>query len=276
MPTQRLPTGIDMYYEVHGTGEPLVLVPSTAFAADVWMPEQVPVLSKSLQVIIFDPRGVGRTTHAGGVYTIEQQACDVYCLLEHLEIESAHVLGHSMGGRVALELALDFPSRVKSRIMAASGSGASTRPGARCVPGVAYSWIVGLREHDPETSHRHSFMETNNWFTEDFRQAHPEKVRAFADLALLRHAEWPEEVRIIMGRDSWEANHRLGDLAVPTLVLIGDRDTGNSNHWAQADELTARIAGAERRNLKGQSHGFFWQVPEETNAVILDWVSRHT
>src|SRR5207247_6326326 len=101
MRTQLLPTGIEMYYEVHGSGEPLVLIPSTGFGCNVWHPYQVPALSASCQLIIFDPRGVGRTTHFKGIYTIEQQACDVACLLEHLGVEQAHVLGHSMGGRVA-------------------------------------------------------------------------------------------------------------------------------------------------------------------------------
>src|SRR5262249_3511317 len=121
MPTAYLPTGIDLYYESHGEGEPLVLIPSTAFPADVWLPDQVPALSRELRLILLDVRGVGRSTHYQGVYTIEQMACDVIALLDHLDVPAAHLLGHSMGGRIALEAALDWPGRVKSLIMAASG-----------------------------------------------------------------------------------------------------------------------------------------------------------
>ena len=56
MPVQHLPTGIDLYYESHGTGEPLVFIPATGFAGNVWLPDQMPELAESLQVIIFDPR----------------------------------------------------------------------------------------------------------------------------------------------------------------------------------------------------------------------------
>jgi pimeloyl-ACP methyl ester carboxylesterase len=58
----------------------------------------------------------------------------------------------------------------------------------------------------------------------------------------------------------------------PTLVLIGEADTVGSNHIAQSKVLADRIAGAQMKILQGQSHGFFWQAPEETNRVILDWI----
>jgi pimeloyl-ACP methyl ester carboxylesterase len=63
---------------------------------------------------------------------------------------------------------------------------------------------------------------------------------------------------------------------VPTLVLIGEGDTVGSNHIAQSKVLMERIPGAEMKVLKGQSHGFFWQAPEETNAVVLDWVKKRS
>jgi pimeloyl-ACP methyl ester carboxylesterase len=58
--------------------------------------------------------------------------------------------------------------------------------------------------------------------------------------------------------------------------VIGDQDTVGSNHVGQSQVLVQRIPGAEMKLLKGQSHGFFWQAPEETNAMILDWVKRHS
>jgi pimeloyl-ACP methyl ester carboxylesterase len=63
---------------------------------------------------------------------------------------------------------------------------------------------------------------------------------------------------------------------LPTLVLIGEADTVGSNHIAQARVLMERIRHAEMKVLKGQSHGFFWQAPDETNQVILDWVKAHS
>src|SRR5216684_6256128 len=107
MPNVKLPTGVDFYYESHGQGEPLILVPSTAYSGEVWKPSQMP-LAQSLNLILHDPRGCGRSVAAQSVYTIEQMAADIVALMDHLKISAAHLLGHSMGGRIALAAAQNF------------------------------------------------------------------------------------------------------------------------------------------------------------------------
>jgi pimeloyl-ACP methyl ester carboxylesterase len=251
-----------------------VLVPSTAFSGEVWKPSQLP-LAQSAQLILHDPRGCGRTTETQKVYTINQMTNDIVALLDHLKIASAHLVGHSMGGRIALELALNFPGRVKSLIMAASGSGQAARPGSDCIPGLPHWLVIRLVEKGFEKALREEFCDTSAFFTEDFRRQHPEKVEAFFQLAWATHAKLPEFIHLIIARHNWEATHRLGDVQCPTLVLIGDHDSGRSNHLAQAEALKTRIPKAELQVLKGQSHGFFWQVPELTNDVILTWVRKH-
>jgi len=275
MPNISLPTGVDLYYENHGSGEPLVLIPSTAFSAEVWKPYQVPGLSKTLNLIIHDPRGSGRSRARQQVYTINQMANDVVALLDYLEIGAAHVLGHSMGGRIGLEMALNFPGRVKSLIMAASGSGQAARPGPDCIPGLPHWLVIRLVEKGFEKALREEFCDTNAFFTDAFRKQHPDKVEQFFQLAWATHSKLSEYIHLIIARHNWEATHRLGDVRCPTLVLIGDNDSARSNHLAQAETLKNRIANAELHVLKGQSHGFFWQAPEETNQVILNWVKQH-
>jgi len=275
MPTANLPTGVDLYYESHGRGEPLFLVPSTAFSGDVWRPFQVPVLSQSLNVVIHDPRGCGRSTAARGVYTIDQMAGDVVTLMDHLGIRSAHVLGHSMGGRIALSVALNYPGRVKSLVMAASGSGPAARPGSDCIPGLPHRLVLELVQLGFEEYVRHEICNSDTFFTKDFRERHPERIQDFYRLAWATHAKLPEYVHLCIARHNWEGTHRLGDVKVPTLVVIGERDDIGSNHVSQADVLAKRIPGAELKVLRGQSHGFFWQAPEETNALILSWVKKH-
>jgi pimeloyl-ACP methyl ester carboxylesterase len=274
MPNVNLPTGANIYYEAYGQGEPLVLIPSTAFSCEVWKPSQM-ALAKSLQLIIHDPRGCGRTTQTQQVFTINQMANDVVALLDHLQIPAAHLCGHSMGGRIALEMALNFPRRVKSLIMAASGSGQAARPGPDCVPGLPHWLVIRLVEKGFEKALREEFCDTDAFFTKDFRDRHPERVEEFFKVAYATHARLPEYIHLIIARHNWEATHRLGDVNVPTLVLIGTHDSARSNHLAQAETLKNRIRDAELKVLDGQSHGFFWQAPEETNGVILDWVQRH-
>lgn len=275
MPHVKLPTGVDLYFETHGSGEPLVLVPSTAFSCEVWKPFQVPALSRELQLIIHDPRGTPRSRPTQKVYTINQMANDIVALLDHLKVPSAHLLGHSMGGRIALEMALNFPGRVKSLIMAASGSGQVPRPGADCIPGLPHWLVSGLVEKSFDDFLREEYCESDAFFTAEFREQHPKQIEEFFRLARATHAEVTDYIHLSIARHNWEATHRLGDVQCPTLVLIGNHDRARSNHLVQAEALRQRIPGAELHVLDGQSHGFFWQAPKETNRLILDWVRRH-
>ncbi|HTM07702.1 MAG TPA: alpha/beta hydrolase [Verrucomicrobiae bacterium] len=273
MPNVKLPTGVDLYYESHGRGEPLILVPSTAYSCEVWKPTQM-ALAESLNLIIHDPRGCGRSVAKQDVWTIEQMGADIVALMDHLNIPAAHLLGHSMGGRIALAVAENFPGRVKSLIMAASGSGPASRPGADCIPGLPHRTVYELASLGLEKLIRHEVCESDTFFTKEYRERHPEKVEEFFQLAWATHAKLSEFVHIIIARHNFEGTHRLGDVRASTLVLIGDHDSGRSNHLVQAEVLAKRIHGAEMRILKGQSHGFFWQATEETNALILDWVKK--
>jgi pimeloyl-ACP methyl ester carboxylesterase len=251
-----------------------VLIPGTGFSADVWKSHQVPELSKDMRVIIFDPRGCGRSSRVTGVCTIEQMGCDVATLLDHLGIEAAHMLGHSMGGRIALALTFNYPDKVKSLILAASGSGPAARAGQNCVPGLPAYLVVELVEKGFEEFIRHEICDSDTYFTPDFRREQPERVRKFYDLVWPTHAKLQDYVELCIARHNWEGTHRLGQIMAPTLVAIGDSDTVGSNHVPQSEVMAQRIPGAKLKVIHGQSHGFFWQVPEETNAWIRDWVKN--
>lgn len=276
MPVASLSTGVDIYFESHGQGEPLVFVPATGFSGEVWKPFQVPELSKSLNIVIHDPRGCGRSSRAATPCTIEQMACDVVALLDHLGLGSAHVLGHSMGGRIALAMALNFPGRVTSLILAASGSGPAARTGPDCIPGLPFFLVVELVERGFDAYIRHEVCDSDTYFTTDFRQRHPDRVLAFYEVAWPTHARLPDYLQLCIARHNFEATHRLGTVRVPTLVVIGDGDVVGSNHLTQSEVLASRIPGAEYKVIKGQSHGFFWEQPEETNAWVVGWVKSHT
>jgi pimeloyl-ACP methyl ester carboxylesterase len=275
VPNVKLPTGVDLYYESHGQGEPLIFVPSTAFSGEVWKPWQMP-LAEHLNIIFHDPRGCGRSSPEQSVYTIEQMALDIAALMDYLKLESAHLIGHSMGGRIALSLAENFPGRVSSLIMAASGSGPAARDGSDCIPGLPHRLVVDLVEMGFEKYVHHEIVESDTFFTKSYRESHRGEVEAFYRLAWATHAKLPEFVQLCMARHNFEGTHRLGDVKAPTLVLIGEADTVGSNHVAQSRVLAERIPGAEMKVLKGQSHGFFWQATDETNAVILEWVRRQS
>src|ERR671923_683693 len=171
MPNVRLPTGVDLYYESHGRGEPLIMVPSTAYSGEVWKPSQM-LLAESLNLILHDPRGCGRSVARQNVYTIEQMAADIVALMDHLRIPAAHLLGHSMGGRIALSVAENFPGRVKSLIMAASGSGPAARSGSDCIPGLPHRLVADMVAMGFQKYVYHEICESDTFFTKEYRDRH--------------------------------------------------------------------------------------------------------
>src|SRR5262245_65021527 len=94
---------IEIYYEEHGSGDPLLLIMGLAADSQAWV-FQLPAFAERFRTIAFDNRGVGRSSKPAGPYSIHQMADEAAALLDHLGIESAHVIGVSMGGMIAQEL----------------------------------------------------------------------------------------------------------------------------------------------------------------------------
>ena len=114
--------GINMYYQVHGTGDPMIMVQGFGGVLQGWF-FQTRAFKKHFQVMIFDNRGLGKTDGRGSPFTIETMADDTVGLLDHLGIERAHVLGMSLGGIVAQEVAINHPERVNKLVLTCTTSG---------------------------------------------------------------------------------------------------------------------------------------------------------
>jgi pimeloyl-ACP methyl ester carboxylesterase len=111
--------GLHMYYELHGSGSPLVLLHGGMLTIELNFASLVPTLAVAHQVVGVELQGHGRTADIDRAITPAALAGDVVALLDHLGIPSAHIFGHSMGGAVAMELAISHPDRVR-HVVAAS------------------------------------------------------------------------------------------------------------------------------------------------------------
>jgi 3-oxoadipate enol-lactonase len=117
---------INMYYEVHGSGEPLVMIAGSSTDHSIFR-LCINQLSLRYKVLVFDNRGAGQTDKPDIAYTIEMMANDTATLMSCLSIESAYVIGISLGGRIAMELTLKYPEKVKRLVLASTSASVKAR-----------------------------------------------------------------------------------------------------------------------------------------------------
>jgi 3-oxoadipate enol-lactonase len=271
MPLARV-NGIELYYELRGSGAPVLFLNATGWPATVWDLSCLPSIAEHFQTIAFDWRGVGRSTWAPGPYSTDLLAEDAVALLDALGVERAHIFGMSMGGRVAQIMALRWPERVRSLVLVGTTAG---RPGRG--DGVPLDVARDLGERgwwgywEAHLGHEYTF-------TPEFRAQHPEQ------LAALRHAVWAHRppLELYLEHVVARLRHAVGDgvreIAAPTLVLVsaGDRIERNSgNNFKEAEGLAAQIPGAELAVVEGGRHLFLWEVPEQVTPVVVEFLARH-
>jgi pimeloyl-ACP methyl ester carboxylesterase len=264
--------GIDLYYEEHGdaNAEPVLLIMGLSMNAAAWAP-QISALAEHYHVIAFDNRGAGRTTQPEGPYTIPQMAGDAVALLDHLGIASAHIIGASMGGMIAQELAIRYPRHVRSLVLAC------TTPGGPHSAG--YDEMLRTSEDTMKVETLAALL-TPERLKEGMEQlftpafiAHPGpgliQMGGAAMLYPQTLAGMKGQLAAIRAHDTYD---RLPMISAPTLVIAGDADT--LVDAKNSPLLASRIPNARLRMLPDQRHGFTAEKPEESNRAILDFLTQ--
>jgi len=256
---------INVYYEVHGEGEPLLLIMGLGSDMTSWI-FQIQEFSKKYRVIVFDNRGVGRTDAPDTPYSTELMADDTAGLLHALDIDRAHILGLSMGGFIAQELALKYPQRVKSLILATTA--AVPRSWATHVLGTMLRLNQEGVNRQTLTTLRLSWLFTDKFFD------NPELVRTVIDTMLAN--PYPQPVHAYARQFDAATEHdtrdRIGKITAPTLVLVGKEDI--LLPIQMSEELAAGIPNAELVVLEGGGHGFLVEIAGKFNRAVLDFLEN--
>jgi len=213
--------GIDIQYEVTGSGEPLLLIAGLGYGGWLWH-KMVPGLAERFQVITFDNRGAGGTDRPDGPYTAQMLAADTTGLLEALAFPRAHVLGHSMGGFVAQELVLSRPDLVDQLVLASTNFG-----GPNHVPVTPAALLAMMdRSGDVMDVVRRGIAVA---CAPGFAEAHPDLVQELVAYRLsnpVPPAQYQAQMAVGLGLLSAEASfeQRLPAVQAPTLILFGEHD----------------------------------------------------
>ena len=255
-----------VYYEEHGSGDPVLLINGLGADHTAWA-LQTEYLQKWFRVVAFDNPGVGQTEGPRGPYTTALFADVAVSLLRHLEIERAHVVGASMGGLIAQQIAVRHTDAVRSlsvhcpwwradpytvsliRSWQALARGVGMHDLLRQI----WLWVFTPRfyEEKPET-----FVELERQLAES---PHPQTVEAFCDQAeaCVTHV----------------ALEAVAEIDLPTLITVGDADILTPAAHARA--LHKHVRGSVLHVWPEMGHAPFWEIPEAFNRLNREFLEAH-
>ena len=252
--------GTKLYYEIAGSGDPLVLIHGWSFDTRCW-DDQFSDFSRSYRVLRYDLRGFGKSSlpKPGITYSHTE---DLAALLDFLRIERVHILGHSFGGKIAIDFALNHPERTISLILADAGMDViGITPSDEIVRWIGDTWKAG-RESGIDKA-KEIWINGSPFAPAMKNPKSAKKVRQMID----DYSGWQ------WGNDDPYVGippfppERLSEIKVPTLILVGELDP--PDYHLMADIQKKYILGAKKMMISGAGHALNIECPEEFNRIVL-------
>ena len=263
-----IPVGdIELDYERSGNGPPLLMIMGMSGTALTWGEPFLAPLREHFDVIAYDHRGVGASSHLDGPVTIREMAQDAAGLLAALELDSAHVLGISMGGMIAQELALAAPERIRTLTLGCTycGGEGSSLAAPEALQRLSEAMMSGDRERALRASWE---INVSPAFADD-----ADAYARFVAIAMRRAVAVPVIMAQMQACAAHDTNARLGQIEPPTLVIHG---TVDELLPAQNGRLIAeRIPDARLEILDDVGHLFVWERPQFAAELLRSHTAAH-
>jgi 3-oxoadipate enol-lactonase len=266
MPTIEIATGPTLNYVRRGSGEPMLLIQGMSGNHLSWGEPFLTELERDFDLVAYDHRGVGKSSRVTDPFTIGDLADDAAAVLDALGWDSAHVVGISMGGMVAQELALRHPQRVRTLTLGCTycGGEGSALTSNEVFAKLAEAMMSGDRDRAIATSYEINISPGYG--------ADQSAYGTFYEMA----TALPTPVPVIMLQAQAVQSHdtlsRLGEIVVPTLVIHGTVD--EMLPYSNAVLIAARIPRAQLVTLEDVGHMFWWEQPERSAQAIRELVER--
>ena len=247
-------------YQQTGEGAPMILIQGANLPMEMW-DAQVKFFASEFKVVRYDVRGFGGSGPRDGVPY--QSHTDLLALLDHLRIERAHLVGLSLGGRIAVDFALTYPDRVASLVLAGPGLSGYQFDGK-----AMRSWIERIIAAQGEGDF---FRAADIWLETGFMAPAMEKPELAPRLTRLARAN----ARVWASRDlevplSPPAVNRLGEINAPTLLLLGERDVDDEHRIVES--LHREISNAQLEVFPGVGHVINLEAPEDFNRIVYQFL----
>jgi len=256
---------IELYYEVHGDGPPLLLVAGLASDVSSWQ-TVLPALSEHFRVILVDNRGIGRSVPEDAPVSVDLMADDCAALIDHLGYGPVHVLGHSMGGFTALSLAARYPDRVKKLVLAATGEKSSFRNT------LLFSDLADLYERgeDPAGFFRTVFY----WIFSPAFFEDEGTVKGAVEFALSypfpqAPVSFRNQVNAIA---AFDGRNLAASVSAPALVLSAAEDLLFASSAGR--ELAEKLPRGKYLSVEGAAHSIHAEKPKEFAEAVVSFLKE--
>ena len=254
--------GVELYYELHGPEQADVLVLSNGILMSTasWG-LQVPILSKYYRVLLYDCRGMWKSDHPKGPYTMELHADDLAVLLDELKIAQAHICGISYGAELSMEFAVKYPQRTRSLILASSVSESD-----EVLSGLIESWRSAARAGDPQRLFEVSYAL-------NFSSTYITKNQAAIQAAGARYSQLDMNavLELIDCFQRFNFTEQLAKIATRTLVMVGENDILKPRKYSEL--IVEKIPGAELVVVPDSGHALCLEKPLLFNALVLGFLA---
>jgi 3-oxoadipate enol-lactonase len=255
--------GLRLHYLRRGEGEALLLIQGMSGTHLSWgEPFEAALAGAGLELITYDHRGVGHSTPVAQGFSITRLADDAAGLLDALGLDRVHVLGISMGGMVAQELAVRHPQRLRSLTLGCTycGGPEGRLAGEEVASGLAQALMSGDQERALRAGYEFNVSQA---FAAD--TANYEPFRTMATALPVPVAVIMLQLQAIQGHDT---SARLPGLEVPTLVIHGTED--RMLPFANGELIARLVPGARLERLEGVGHMFWWEQPEHSARLVAE------
>lgn len=251
---------IDFYYEIHGSGSSLILITGLAGDSNWWSPNEIKGYSQYFKTIIFDNRGAGRTSKPKEGYSITQFANDVLGLMYVLKIKRAHILGTSMGGMIAQEIAINHPEIVGKLVLCSTHCG-----GARRInPSQEILDMMSSRDQNLIDGI------ISLCFTKKIVDNNPKLVSEFKkriSKTLIHPRSYILQLKSV---DDFDTCSRLKQIGAPTLILHGKDDL--LIPVANSEIIASEIPNAKTKILESEGHWIFLPNWEKVINIVIKFL----
>jgi pimeloyl-ACP methyl ester carboxylesterase len=260
---------IQLFYQVNGDGFPLLMIQGYMGGHNAWF-FQTRAFKKHYQVIVFDNRGIGKTQRSPAPYTVKTMADDAVGLLNHLGIDKAHILGMSLGGIVAQEIAINYPEKVEKLVLVCTTTGDDE------ITNVHPDMLKALDLEEGDTRPELRDLDFRQTTTAIVSLAFNKRLYRLINIPLVKLYMKLVDMEGIQQQLEAVVGHSTGDriheIKTPTLVITGTEDRVISP--LSSEHIAGKIPGARLVKLEGGSHSFFMEMRKEFNREVLDFLNN--